>query len=59
MEFELLNIAWYGHYKCFSLLKVEFGLGDWIGHLLFFEWHEGDIMWDFLFLNGDKPNEVG
>jgi len=59
MDLELLNIAWYEHYKCFALLKVEIGLGDWVGHLFFFEWSEGDIMWDFLFLNSDKPGAVG
>jgi len=59
MDFELLNISLYSHYICFGLFKVEFGLGDWIGHLLFFEWHEGDINWDFLFLNGCKPDACG
>ena len=59
MEFELLNIAWYEHYKCFAFFKLELGLGEWVGHLLFFEWHEGDIIWDFLFLNAEKPEVMG
>ena len=59
MSFELLNIAIYSHYINFNFFQVELGLGEWVGSLALFEWHEGDINWDFMFLNGSKPAVVG
>ncbi len=59
MDIELFNLSIYKHYFCLGLFKLEIGLGDWVGHLFFFEWHEGEIMWDFLFINADKPESVG
>ena len=59
MTFELFNLSLYRHYISFELFKIEIGLGQWIGHFLFFEMHDGDIQWDILFLNGDKPDAVG
>ena len=59
MTIELLNITIYSHYIEFNLLQVELGLGEWVGSLVLFEWHEGDINWDFMFLNGLKSATVG
>lgn len=59
MSIDLLNIAWYEHYKLLEILTIEISLGDWRGSLLFLEWHEGDFMWDFMFINGKKMDVVG
>lgn len=57
MDIQFLNFSWFGHYKLFELLTLE--INEWKGSLIFFEWHEGDIMWDLMFIKGEKPDVVG
>ena len=58
MHWELLDIYLYQHYVCVAVFGIEFGLGDWVGHMFFFEWHQGDIMWDFLYFNAENSGGI-
>ena len=59
MNFNLLELSWYNHYKQINICMIDIGLVAWRGSLFYFEWHEGDIQWDLFYLNGDKPTTLG
>jgi len=61
LTFTLLELALYLETKYFliDILNFNFGASCYQGSLLMFEYHGGDILWDFFFLNTHKPEACG
>lgn len=50
-EVNLLRTSYNSETQYFDIDFMSVQAGDWVGSLLYLQYHGGDFEWDFLFLN--------
>lgn len=56
-DIQILRTAYNSDTEYFDVEFFGVQAGDWYGALLYFQYHGGEIDWDFLFLNS-KVSEI-